>query len=182
MSDPNVAAEHELLRAAAAIEAAAAKLTELRPRVEVTADADLSFNEQIIVAATALANCTKLLVEAAQVAQQERVAAGAVHDGERYFENARWNEGLVSAAKTIVVATNELADAGNELVSAGTGELRLIAAAKEVSSSTAHLVMACTVKSDVTSPTQENLKTASRAVKSATAKVCVTRGIFFLSW
>ena len=48
------------------------------------------------------------------------------------------------------------------------GEEHLIAAAKQVSKSTAQLVLACKVKADADSSAMVGLKTASNAVRKAT--------------
>ncbi|CAJ0563619.1 unnamed protein product, partial [Mesorhabditis spiculigera] len=50
-SDPTAIAENELLGAASAIESAAVKLAELRPRPQPKVDDNLTFDEQILGAA-----------------------------------------------------------------------------------------------------------------------------------
>lgn len=106
--DPTVIAENELLGAAAAIEAAAKKLEQLRPRTKPKvggrgadglrfpregsspaerllffsapqeADESLNFEEQILEAAKSIAAATSALVKAASAAQRELVAQGKV--------------------------------------------------------------------------------------------------------
>ena len=77
--DPNVIAENELLNAAAAIEAAAKKLTLLKPReTKHVADETLNLDEQILEAARAIAAATGALIKSATAAQRELVAQGRV--------------------------------------------------------------------------------------------------------
>ncbi|XP_039224923.1 talin-1 isoform X5 [Crotalus tigris] len=78
--DPTVIAENELLGAAAAIEAAAKKLEQLKPRAKPKqADESLNFEEQILEAAKSIAAATSALVKAASAAQRELVAQGGRH-------------------------------------------------------------------------------------------------------
>ena len=110
--DPNVIAETELLQAAASIEAAAKKLSELKPRrtavshhthtltpshtLTQAADESLNFEEQILEAAKNIAGATSALVKSATAAQRELVAQGKLSSSPR-SEDSQWSEGLVSA-------------------------------------------------------------------------------------
>ncbi|EGW07880.1 Talin-1 [Cricetulus griseus] len=77
--DPTVIAENELLGATEAIEAAAKKLEQLKPRAKPKeADESLNFEEQILEAAKSIAAATSALVKAASAAQRELVAQGKV--------------------------------------------------------------------------------------------------------
>merc|ERR1719471_1010930 len=82
--------------------------------------------------------------------------------------NSQWSEGLVSAARLVASATHSLCDAANKLVRGEGAEELLIAAAKQVSKSTAQLVLACKVKTKEGSKAMERLQTASDAVRRAT--------------
>ena len=130
---------------------------------------DMTFDELIIDSAKSIANATSSLIKAASEAQKELVEAGAVakeyHKGS---EDSQWSEGLVSAAKLVASATHSLCDAANKLVRGEAAEELLIAAAKQVSKSTAQLVLACKVKAREGSRAMEGLKTASDAVRRAT--------------
>ena len=83
-------------------------------------------------------------------------------------EDGQWSEGLVSAAKMVAAATNELCDAANTLVKGISSEEKLISAAQQVASSTAQLVLACKVKADRGSEKMKGLESASRSVRKAT--------------
>lgn len=167
--DPNVIAENELLGAAAAIEAAARKLAELKPKPRPKeADESLNFEEQILEAAKAITAATVALVKSASAAQKELVATGRVCSSSTDpNEDGQWSQGLVSAARMVAAATTTLCDAANAAVQGNASEERLIAGAKQVSNSTAQLLLACRVKADSNSETQRRLQTAGNAVKRA---------------
>merc|ERR1712013_343466 len=170
--DPMLIAENELLSAAEAIEQAAKNLAILRPRSEMPGQKvsyeDMTFDELIIDSAKSISNATSSLIKAASEAQKELVAQGKVAKQiVKGSEDGQWSEGLVSAAKLVASATHSLCEAANKLVQ-GEGEEHLIAAAKQVSKSTAQLVLACKVKADTDSSAMVGLKTASNAVRKAT--------------
>uniref|UniRef100_A0A915Q6F4 FERM domain-containing protein n=1 Tax=Setaria digitata TaxID=48799 RepID=A0A915Q6F4_9BILA len=75
-SDPTAVAENELIGAANSIEAAAVKLSQLRPRQTQKVDDSLTFDEQILAAAKSIATAVQTLVKAASAAQRELVAQG----------------------------------------------------------------------------------------------------------
>jgi len=171
--DPMLIAENELLSAAEAIEQAAKNLAILRPRSEMPGQKisyeDMTFDELIIDSAKSIANATSSLIKAASAAQKELVAQGKVAKQTiKGSEDGQWSEGLVSAAKLVASATHSLCEAANKLVQGEGGEEHLIAAAKQVSKSTAQLVLACKVKADADSSAMVGLKTASTAVRKAT--------------
>merc|ERR1719317_1221497 len=127
----------------------------------------MTFDELIIDSAKSIANATSSLIKAASEAQKELVAQGKVAKQiVKGSEDGQWSEGLVSAAKLVASATHSLCEAANKLVQGG--EEHLIAAAKQVSKSTAQLVLACKVKADTDSSAMVGLKTASNAVRKAT--------------
>merc|ERR1719369_748074 len=68
----------------------------------------------------------------------------------------------------VASATHSLVEAANSLVQGDGEEEQLIAAAKQVSKSTAQLFLAFKVKADINSSAMEGLKTASNAIKRAT--------------
>ncbi|KAH9509676.1 Talin-2 [Bulinus truncatus] len=170
--DPTVIAENELLTAASSIEAAAKKLSQLKPRQQAKkADEDLDFEEQILEAAKSIAAATAALVKSASAAQRELVAQGKV--GSTYTrhavdEDGQWSQGLISAARMVAAATHSLCEAANAMVQGHASEERLIASAKEVAGSTAQLLMACKVKADPGSMAMQRLQAAGNAVKRAT--------------
>uniref|UniRef100_A0A0B7BNT7 I/LWEQ domain-containing protein n=1 Tax=Arion vulgaris TaxID=1028688 RepID=A0A0B7BNT7_9EUPU len=170
--DPTVIAENELLTAASSIEAAAKKLALLKPRQQTKrADENLDFEEQILEAAKSIAAATAALVKSASAAQRELVAQGKV--GSTFTQHSvdddgQWSQGLISAARMVAAATHSLCEAANAMVQGHASEERLIASAKEVAGSTAHLLMACKVKADPGSKAMMRLQSAGNAVKRAT--------------
>merc|ERR1711899_612762 len=174
-SDPNWIAENELLGAAKAIENAAKKLANLKPRTKVAAegkkidDADMNFDELILEAAKSIAKATSALIRAATEAQRELVTQGKVSKStSNLTEDGQWSEGLVSAARMVAAATHNLCEAANALVAGHTSEEKLIGAAKQVAGSTAQLLLACKVKADPDSQPMRRLEDASNAVRKAT--------------
>ncbi|XP_071826675.1 talin-1-like isoform X5 [Apostichopus japonicus] len=167
--DPNVIAENELLSAANAIEAAAKKLSQLRPRQKAReADESLDFEEQILEAAKAIANATSALVKAASHAQRELVQQGKVsHAPTRYSEDGQWSMGLISAARKVAAATQGLCESANALVQGHASQERLVSSAKQVAACTAQLLVACKVKADIFSEGMKRLQAAGNAVKKA---------------
>merc|ERR1711899_463727 len=143
-SDPNWIAENELLGAAKAIENAARKLSNLKPRTKVEGkkiDADMNFDELILEAAKSIAKATSALIRAATEAQRELVTQGKVSKSTNTLtEDGQWSEGLVSAARMVAAATHNLCESANALVGGHTSEEKLIGAAKQVAGSTAQLL------------------------------------------
>lgn len=120
-------------------------------------------------AAKSIAAATSALIKAASEAQRELVAQGKVQKASNInSEDGQWSEGLVSAAKMVAAATQNLCEAANALVKGHTSEEKLIGAAKQVAGSTAQLLLACKVKADPESSTMKRLEAASNAVRRAT--------------
>ncbi|XP_069631078.1 talin-1-like [Haliaeetus albicilla] len=167
--DPTVIAENELLGAAAAIEAAAKKLEQLKPRAKPKqADESLNFEEQILEAAKSIAAATSALVKAASAAQRELVAQGKVGAiPANAVDNGQWSQGLISAACMVAAATNNLCEAANAAVQGHASKEKLISSAKQVAASAAQLLVACKVKADHDSEAMKQLQAAGNAVKRA---------------
>ncbi|KAF0992171.1 hypothetical protein HZS_2150 [Henneguya salminicola] len=168
--DPSAVAERELLNAAAAIELAAKKLSELKPRVIQTdqPERELNFEGQILEAANSIMKATALLVTAATAAQKELVKAGAFKvNAEGKQDSGQWSQGLISAARLVAESTNMLCDAAKAAVEGKASEEKLIAACNSISGSTTQLIMACKVKADPNSENQARLEKAGFAVKKA---------------
>jgi talin len=68
----------------------------------------------------------------------------------------------------VAAACHSLCEAANGLVQGHGTEERLISSAKQVASSTAALLVACKVKSDLTSQAMKRLQHAGNAIKRAT--------------
>lgn len=138
----------------------------------------LNFEEQILEAAKSIASATAALVKSASAAQRELVAQGKVrtrkeigatyHKSQILDDDGQWSEGLISAAKMVAAATHSLCESANAMVQGHATEERLIASAKEVAGSTAHLLVACRVKADPDSVAMKRLQAAGNAVKRAT--------------
>ncbi|VDK86629.1 unnamed protein product [Onchocerca ochengi] len=168
-SDPTAVAENELIGAANSIEAAAVKLSQLRPRQTQKVDDSLTFDEQILAAAKSIATAVQTLVKAASAAQRELVAQGRLESHPAFAtDDYQWSEGLISASRLVAAAVHQLCEAANALVQGHSSEEKLISAAKQVASSTAHLLVACKVKSDLDSRAMQRLQSAGHAVKTAT--------------
>ncbi|CAG9763893.1 unnamed protein product [Ceutorhynchus assimilis] len=170
--DPTVIAENELLGAAASIDAAAKKLANLRPRSVKAQDPNLdsmNFDEMILEAAKSITAATSALIKAASAAQRELIDSGKMA---RYpnssSDDGQWSEGLISAARLVAAATHSLVESANALVQGLGSEDKLIAAAKQVASSTAHLLVACKVKAEGDTEATRRLHAAGNAVIRST--------------
>uniref|UniRef100_A0A6P7FNN2 Talin-2 isoform X4 n=1 Tax=Diabrotica virgifera virgifera TaxID=50390 RepID=A0A6P7FNN2_DIAVI len=170
--DPTVIAENELLGAAASIDAAAKKLASLRPRQNIkTQDLDesLNFDEMILEAAKSITAATSALIKAASAAQRELIDAGKMSGTPvSSSDDGQWSEGLISAARLVAAATHSLVESANALVQGLGSEDKLIAAAKQVASSTAQLLVACKVKAEGDTEATRRLHAAGNAVIRST--------------
>lgn len=168
--DPTVIAETELLGAAASIDAAAKKLSSLRPRRSLQeTDETLNFDEMILEAAKSIAAATSALVKAASASQRELIDAGRMSRRPlTSSDDGQWSEGLISAARLVAAATHTFVEAANSVVQGAGTEEKLISSAKQVASSTAQLLVACKVKADPDSDATHRLQSAGNAVKRAT--------------
>uniref|UniRef100_A0A8D2JLN1 Talin 1 n=1 Tax=Varanus komodoensis TaxID=61221 RepID=A0A8D2JLN1_VARKO len=175
--DPTVIAENELLGAAAAIEAAAKKLEQLKPRAKPKqADESLNFEEQILEAAKSIAAATSALVKAASAAQRELVAQGKVGAiPANALDDGQWSQGLISAARMVAAATNNLCEAANAAVQGHASEEKLISSAKQVAASTAQLLVACKVKADQDSEAMKRLQVRDALLAGRAAGNAVKR-------
>lgn len=174
-------ATRELLQAAAAIDAAARSLAATKamekPKLSLN---DIAISDAIIDAAMAIATATKRLVAQATAVQKENVAQGRAR-GEGaswYLKNAKWAQGLISAAKSVAEGTQMLVHSANETAYGRVQEEALIASSMSVSASTAQLVAAARVRSDPNSPHQQGLETAAKAVSQSTSNlVAAAKGV-----
>ncbi|CAF0858226.1 unnamed protein product [Rotaria sordida] len=166
--DPTYIAENELFNAAQSIEAAAKKLSILKPRRKPKEiNENLNFDEQILEAAKSIMNAASALINAATSAQKELALQGKLSTKSTSEEDGQWSQGLISAARYVASACHVLCDAANGLVQGYGTEEKLISSAKQVSSNTAALLVACKVKADFMSQSMARLQTAGNAVKRA---------------
>ncbi|KAI9653829.1 MAG: sla2 Src-like adaptor 2 [Trizodia sp. TS-e1964] len=163
--------DREMTSAAAAIDAAAERLTKLmnRPRDSTFSTYDLKIHDSILEAAIAVTNAIALLIKAATASQQEIVTSGRGSSSRTAFykKNNRWTEGLISAAKAVAASTNMLIETADGVISGRNSPEQLIVASNDVAASTAQLVAASRVKANFMSQTQDRLETASKSVNLA---------------
>lgn len=78
---------------------------------------EMNFDELIIDAAKSIAAATAALIKAASEAQRELVSQGKIQKvSSIHSEDGQWSEGLVSAARLVAAATQNLCEAANALV------------------------------------------------------------------
>ena len=162
--------DRELTNAAKAIDAAAERLNKLmnKPR-DSYSTYELQVHDSILNAAIAITSAIAQLIKAATASQQEivREGRGTSSRAQFYKKHNRWTEGLISAAKAVANSTNTLIETADGAISGRNSMEQLIVASNEVAASTAQLVAASRVKSNLMSKTQENLEQASRQVTVA---------------
>ncbi|KAJ2130470.1 sla2 Src-like adaptor 2, partial [Coemansia sp. RSA 520] len=142
-----------------------------QPRDSSLTDRQVQVHDAILDSSMAMTNAIAQLIRAATASQQEIVAQGRGSSSKEAFykKNNRWTEGLISAAKTVAMATNTLVETADGVIK-GTRTLEhLVVAAREVSAATVQLVAAARVKSHLNSRTQERLELAAKAVTEASA-------------
>eukprot|EP01117_Protostelium_nocturnum_P013126 TRINITY_DN487_c0_g1_i1.p1 TRINITY_DN487_c0_g1~~TRINITY_DN487_c0_g1_i1.p1 ORF type:complete len:2445 (+),score=1078.48 TRINITY_DN487_c0_g1_i1:119-7453(+) len=165
------AASRELSAAAKVISDVAAALLAARPQKKVNANG-IGFETDNVAAAIydaaiAIAKATQTLVQYAAVSQSERVQMQQKNPIV-YKADPMWANGLISAAKQVAGATQQLVRSANDAVN-GTGrEEELEAVAKLVSSATAQLVAASRAKSAQGSKSHSDLSDSAKIVASAT--------------
>jgi len=170
VEDLEVVAEQELIKAAKVIEEAAKQIAsaKAKPRPPKPAGT-IDVTAPIMDAASAITNAAVQLIHAAAEAQKERVALGQMPNGESsYKRDPTWSEGLISAAKYVAMATQQMVTAANDTAEGRVDDAALIAASKAVAAGTAQLVAASRAKADTSSKSSENLVKASQLVKVAT--------------
>ncbi|CAO3660170.1 unnamed protein product [Umbelopsis vinacea] len=166
---------NEMSNAARAIEQATAKIQTLlsKPSNPDFSATDIQVHQLILNSVLVLTNAIANLIKCATASQQEIVAQGrgSASKAAFYKKNNRWTEGLISAAKSVAVATNLLVEAADGVISKTHSLEQLIVASNEVAAATAQLVAASRVKASFMSRTQERLELAAKAVKDATSEL-----------
>jgi len=171
VTDLESLAERELSKAAKTIQdAAAALLAENSRRQIKVLPGELDLEGSIVDAAVGIASATQQLVTAAAYAQQERVkqGLGKKKEGNEYFRDPRWTEGLISAGKSVAEATRELVKFANKAAQGTIDECALLAASKVVSASTIALQQATHTKTATGSKPALAVDAASSDVSKAT--------------
>uniref|UniRef100_A0A8C6XSI5 Talin 1 n=1 Tax=Naja naja TaxID=35670 RepID=A0A8C6XSI5_NAJNA len=162
--DPTVIAENELLGAAAAIEAAAKKLEQLKPRAKPKVTPFPSSAWESLPAALCPFHATQREGGPSRCAKTagsreslgSPLAVGAIPANA--LDDGQWSQGLISAARMVAAATNNLCEAANAAVQGHASEEKLISSAKQVAASTAQLLVACKVKADQDSEAMKRLQ------------------------
>jgi len=165
-------AEEELLKCANIIKEAARQLEAARPerkapKIPGVLDR-IDIDTAIVDAAQAIANATGVLVQHAYGAQRERLEKRK-QPGQRYRNDPTWANGLISASHGVADSVQSLVKAANKAATGMADEEELVATARAVASSTAHLVSASRAKADPNSASHKNLSDAAKAVANATS-------------
>ena len=160
------AVDREMRLAARAIEEAAAHLASLIARPQ-----QMQVHSAILEAAMAITNAISNLIKCATATEREIVAHGRGNSSSVAFykKNNKWTEGLISAAKSVSVATTYLVETADGLIHDTHSWEQLVVAGQEVSVATTQLVAASRVKAVPFSQTQDKLEAAAVAVREATA-------------
>lgn len=168
-------AEKELIGAANVIESCVLKLQQATENARRRAqEKDINIDEQniteaILEAAQAIAKSTGVLVQASTQVQREfNLALKSPKTSQSYHRDPQWAEGLISAAKMVAGSVQHLVKGANEAASGNSSEEALVVSAQAVSSATAQLVTASTVKADPNSTSQMKLREAAGKVGAAT--------------
>lgn len=122
----------------------------------------------IFDAAIAISKATAKLVESAAHAQSERLG-NQKKNPHVYRKDPMWANGLISAAKSVAGATQQLVKSANASANGTAQEEELVAVARAVAAATAQLVTASRVKADPNSANQKILSDAAKTVVSATS-------------
>ncbi|KAF9427186.1 sla2 Src-like adaptor 2 [Entomortierella beljakovae] len=163
--------EAEMGNAARIIEEATARLQALmtKPKNDGLSAFELQVNASILESAMAMMQAIGHLIKCATISQQEIVAQGrgSSTNAAFYKKNNRWTEGLISAAKSVAMATTLLVETADGVISKTHSMEQMLVASNEVAAATAQLVAASRVKANFMSKAQDNLERASKAVTEA---------------
>jgi talin len=172
--DLDKVAEEELLKCANIIKEAAraleaAKPERKTPKIPGVLDR-IDIDTAIVDAAQAIANATGILVQHAYGAQRERLEKRR-QPGQRYRNDPAWANGLISASHSVADSVQSLVKAANKAATGMADEEELVATARAVAASTAHLVSASRAKADPSSAAHKQLSDAAKAVANATSSL-----------
>ena len=130
---------------------------------------DINYDDIILNACDSIGGLIDDLVTIASILQKELQESGRVdEDVYIHCNDNQWSKGLISAAEFVGDAIDVLCETAKDLVQGRMSENRLIAAAKQVASSTTHLVVAGQVKAQAHSPNVKKLQEQALLVKKAT--------------
>jgi len=91
--------------------------------------------------------------------------------GTRYRNDPTWSNGLISASHGVADSVQSLVKAANKAATGMADEEELVATARAVAASTAHLVSASRAKTDTNSAAHKNLSDAAKSVATATSSL-----------
>lgn len=165
----------ELSRVSQAIEAAAARIENIRtdPSVAKLSSLNTAVHSAIVDGAAIITTAIGNLIRYAIQAQAEIVAAGKGSGTPEAFykKNSEWTNGLISAAQTVAAATMTLVETADGVIK-GTHQLQhLVAASNNVAAATMQLVTASRVKVSRDSKAQPLLEHAAKAVTDANRRL-----------
>jgi len=165
-------AEEELLKCAIIIKEAVralevAKPERKTPKIPGVLDR-IDIDTTIVETAQAIANATGFLVQHAYGAQKERLVKRRQPG---YHNDPTWANGLISASHDVADSVQSLVKAANKAATGMADEEELVAIARAVASSSAHLVSASRAKVDPKSASHKNLSDAAKSVANATSKL-----------
>eukprot|EP01126_Amoeba_proteus_P043015 TRINITY_DN4695_c0_g1_i12.p1 TRINITY_DN4695_c0_g1~~TRINITY_DN4695_c0_g1_i12.p1 ORF type:complete len:211 (-),score=67.36 TRINITY_DN4695_c0_g1_i12:115-747(-) len=144
-------------------------LTNLKPRTTTGGFVGQDHvNEAILSSARAITSATHKLIVNAEDAQLKRKQTDVEN---RYNVDPTWANGLISAAQSVAANVGTLVQAANASVEGQTQEAVLVATARAVAQSTAHLVAASKAKSDPFSPEVLALSEVAKVVANATSQL-----------
>jgi len=166
-------ANKELMSAVSAIEEATKFLLNSRP--ERKEGEKLKFDTSdisgaIIEAAISISKATTVLVTSAANSQSERIK-NQKSNPVVFRKDPMWANGLISAAKQVAGAVQQLVKSASNSVEGKAEEEELVAVARMVASSTAQLVSASRAKSDSNSKNHQFLMDAAKTVANATSQL-----------
>jgi len=167
-------AEEELMKCANIIKEAARALENAKPerkapKIPGVLD-KIDIDTAIVDAAQAIASATGILVQHAYTAQRERLEKKKQPGGQtRYRNDPNWANGLISASHNVAGTVQSLVKAANKAASGSAEEEELVATARAVAASTAHLVSASRAKADPNSNAHKSLSDAAKSVATATS-------------
>lgn len=168
-------AERELLGAADIIKAAMARLMAAQSAALKAAQAKGLTLDEAGISAAILDACRNVVQTAGELlgnateAQRELTGSnkGAAAHKDVYKADAKWEQGLISAAKAVAGSVQFLVKAANEHMKGEASEFSLIAAAKTVAANAAQLQASTKVKLPLNSPRQIAVTQSAGAVNLA---------------
>eukprot|EP01089_Gocevia_fonbrunei_P006006 TRINITY_DN1651_c0_g1_i1.p1 TRINITY_DN1651_c0_g1~~TRINITY_DN1651_c0_g1_i1.p1 ORF type:complete len:838 (+),score=273.94 TRINITY_DN1651_c0_g1_i1:86-2599(+) len=174
-------AQDELLQATRLIEELTKALAG-RPRktvehkpLDASAELDMDdISDAILEATQSIARAASLLLNAAAVAQKDRVLQDfdkAQKSATLYHADPIWAQGLISAARYVVATTQNLIHTADASTKGQAKEEVLIAASQSVAAATAQLVAAQRAKGDTYSTSHQGLESAAKGIALATAQL-----------